>query len=109
MRPKSTCLTMNWGMVISGLFLVFMLQGCTKPFIEVDVKVGQCAPGETMHPPGGCSTSAVPSGGGTYGGVQCLTGVRCTNEGSSTGCPRGSGQKCTTVDQGGQNCVCKCL
>lgn len=108
MRLKSTWMRMDWGMVILGMFFVFMLQGCTTPLVSVDVKVGNCAPGKDDGP-GACSTTAVPAGGGTYGGTQCLTGVRCTNEGTSYGCPRNSGQKCKTVDQGGKDCVCKCV
>jgi hypothetical protein len=105
MRPRSTCMRMKWGMVISGMFLVFMLQGCTTPFISVEVKVGECASGEPPGP-GGCAPQTAVAGG-SYPGVTCTPGTQpCLNPGSTQGC-RG-GKKCTNVELGAGNCVCQC-
>lgn len=108
MKIKSTWMRRGRGLVILGIFLVLMLQGCTTPLVNVNVKVGNCAPGERAGGPGLCETVQVISGQ-VYGGVTCYSGVACKNEGSYAGC---SGRKkCTTVDQssnGSGDCVCQC-
>lgn len=108
MKIKSTLMRRGWGLVILGIFLVLMLQGCTTPLVNVDVKVGNCAPGERADGPGLCQTQDVTSGQ-VYGNVTCQKGKACLYEGSTAGC---SGRKkCTTVDQssdGSGDCVCQC-
>lgn len=105
MKIKSTWMRRGWGLVILGIFLVLMLQGCTTPLFNVDVKVGNCPTGKDDGL-GLCDTLPVTPGQ-VYGGVTCNSGVRCKNEGSTAGC---SGRKkCKTVDQGGGNCVCPCV
>ncbi len=106
MRPRSKWRKMKWGMVISGIFLVLMLQGCTTPLISVEVKVGECAPGQGPPGPGGCATQTAVAGG-SYPGVNCNVGTKpCLNPGSTAGC-RG-GKKCTNVEMGAGNCTCQC-
>ena len=106
MRPFSKFMRMKWGMVVSGMFLVFILQGCTTPLFNVEVIVGECAPGDGTHPPGGCATQTAQAGG-SYPGVTCTPGTQpCLNPGTTQGC-RG-GKKCTNVEMGAGNCVCQC-
>lgn len=90
-----------WGIIITVL-LLFSLQGCNTPFVNVDVKVGEkCGPGKE-NGVGLCPQNQVPQGGGTYGGTSCSSGWYCTGSGN---CPRG--QTCKTKLQGG-SCVCQC-
>lgn len=92
--------------IVPILFFIFFVQGCHTPFIEVDVQVGKCAPGEGPQGPGGCQTQTAVAGG-SYPGVNCNVGTQpCLNPGSTQGC-RG-GKKCTNVEQGAGNCVCQC-
>lgn len=110
MRPLRTSLRVKWGMVVSGVFLVFFLQGCTEPFVKVDVKVGDCPSGE-INGVGLCSSTTVQSQttftNAMNQQVTCAAGSqKCQVEGTTVGCR--SGKKCTTVDMGSNNCVCKC-
>ncbi|MFZ1747632.1 MAG: hypothetical protein WBO24_14015 [Nitrospirales bacterium] len=103
-------LKMHWVLIISVL-LVFFLQGCTTPLVNVDVKVGKCAPGETIDGVGLCGavdvTSQTTFTNAMGHSVTCAANTKkCQIEGDTTLCSRG--KKCTTVDQGGNQCVCKC-
>ena len=48
MMPNATFMRRSWGILIFGLFLMLLLQGCQKPLLNVEVKtaMGKCIPGE---------------------------------------------------------------
>jgi len=104
MKAFGVEMEIRWGMIISGLLLAFFLQGCTTPLVNVDVKVGECAPGDE-NGIGLCQIGSVTPGQ-VYGGTTCQSGVHCKNENTTAGCP--GRKRCKTVDQGGGDCVCQC-
>ncbi len=96
-------------------FLLLMLQGCQKPFIEVtvDTRAQVCEKGadggSERGRVEGCPAIDVPAGGGTFGGTQCNSGKHCLFENATYFCARGSGEKCKTVDPSGNGqCACQC-
>ena len=98
--------------VLMGL-LIFILQGCTRPFVEVNVVVdgtskdGNC---EGQGPVAGCDNPpAIGSPGfpaGTYDNIQCSTGNVCGNMEGNT-CARG--KKCDTQHTSGSSTNCQCV
>ena len=105
------------GQVIMLGLVFFILQGCTKPFVSVDVAVdGCCKDGECgaeRDIVAGCNNPpAVPSGGGLYdqpdSPIQCMTGNFCGNLEHDI-C--GRGKRCDTQYTPGSstNCTCACV
>lgn len=112
LRQNEKYLKTPLGMIITVLVL-FFLQGCTTPLVNVEVKVGKCAPGETSQDNGVGLCPAVTLQSQTTlsnamgQSVTCAAGTKkCQVEGDTVWCTRG--KKCTTVDMGGNQCVCKC-
>lgn len=97
---------MKWAMVLSAVVFSFLLlQGCSTPLVDVDVSVvpeGACGQGGKPEKAGLCNIATVPNSG-TWGGVQCSSGVYCT---STAGC---RGKTCTTVLMSNGECGCGCL
>lgn len=103
------------GMIVLVGLLFFIVQGCTTPFVEVNVVVdGCCKDGDCTDrdPTAGCNNPpAIGSPGfpaGTYDNIQCSTGHVCgTMEGDT--CARG--KKCDTQHTSGSttNCTCACV
>ncbi len=111
LRQNEKYLKTPLGMIITVLVL-FFLQGCTTPLVNVDVKVGKCAPGETIpdNEIGLCNavnlTSPTSFTNAMGVPVTCASGTKkCQVEGTTVGCRSG---KCTTVEQTLNQCVCKC-
>jgi hypothetical protein len=104
------------GMVLVVGLLFFILQGCTTPFVEVNVVVdGCCKDGdcEGRGTTAGCDNPpevGTPTGlpAGTYDGITCNTGHVCGNMEGNT-CARG--KKCDTQHTSGSstNCQCACV
>ena len=101
------------GMVFMVGLLFFIVQGCQKPFISVEVEVDGCCkegdctglPGMGACPPPIAIPATLPAG--TYDGIQCNTGYICASE--DYDCARL--KKCDTQHTSGSatNCTCACV
>lgn len=124
MRPMTEFMKTGWPMLLSGIVVALVLQGCTTPL--VDVKVSTCAQENATDEEGkgacnveGVTASIAPekcknSSGQTVacpGGAMCTSGTKCKSS-PGTGCPRY--KTCKTILQlpagGGTsgNCYCSC-
>lgn len=123
MRSLNESIKAGWPLLLSGIVLVLVLQGCTTPL--VDVQVTTCAQGNATDDEdgkGACYAQAVPpqiapgkckNSSGQFvacpGGAMCTSGTRCQNNPGS--CNR---KTCRTILQlpagGGTsgNCYCDC-
>lgn len=107
------------GLIIFVGLLFFLFQGCTTPFVEVNVEVDACCkdgdckgPGPTggaCDNPPAIGSSGFPAG--TYDGITCNSGHVCNPNNGQENATCSRGKKCDTQHTSGSttNCQCACV